>query len=48
MPVNIGFWEQMTYGVFGMYKSDWSNFGGFDLKKYTTRWGGEDWDIVDK
>ncbi|KAL5467149.1 hypothetical protein EMCRGX_G031341 [Ephydatia muelleri] len=47
--INInGFWELMTYGVFGMYKSDWSKFGGFDLKKYTTKWGGEDWDIVDK
>lgn len=38
----------MTYGIFGMYKSDWNKFGGFDLQKYTTKWGGEDWDIVDK
>ncbi len=31
-----------------MYKSDWMTFGGFDVKKYTNKWGGEDWDILDK
>jgi len=43
-----GFWETLTYGLFGMYKSDWTTFGGFNTQRYTVRWGGEDWDLVDK
>ena len=43
-----GFWETLTYGLLGMYKSDWVMTGGFDTQKYTTKWGGEDWDAVDK
>ena len=31
-----------------MYKSDWSNVGGFNVRLYTTKWGGEDWDLIDK
>ena len=44
----VGFWETLTYGLLGMYKSDWIATGGFDTQKYTTQWGGEDWDAVDK
>ncbi len=43
-----GFWESLTYGLFAMYKSDWTTSGGFNTVKYTTKWGGEDWDILDK
>jgi hypothetical protein len=43
-----GFWETLTYGLLGMYKSDWTTTGGFDVQKYTTKWGGEDWDAVDR
>ena len=43
-----GFWETLTYGLFALYKSDWTKFGGFDTVKYKTKWGGEDWDILDK
>ena len=43
-----GFWEMLTYGLFAMYKTDWISFGGFDTKKYSTKWGGEDWDILDR
>ena len=43
-----GFWEILTYGLLGMYKSDWTVVGGFDTEKYTTQWGGEDWDVVDR
>ena len=31
-----------------MYKSDWVTTRGFDTQKYTTKWGGEDWDAVDR
>ena len=31
-----------------MYKSDWVRTEGFDTQKYTTKWGGEDWDAVDR
>jgi hypothetical protein len=43
-----GFWETLTYGLLGMYKSDWVRTRGFDTQKYTTKWGGEDWDAVDR
>lgn len=47
--INInGFWEVYTYGLISMFKSDWIETGGFDLEQYTTNWGGEDWDMVDR
>ena len=30
-----------------MYKSDWIVVGGFNVEKYT-KWGGEDWDVLDR
>jgi len=42
------YWEMMGYGLFGGYKSDWDSFGGLDEEKFTTRWGGEDWDLMDR
>eukprot|EP00731_Ephydatia_muelleri_P026579 Em0018g679a len=47
--INInGFWEYNTYGIFALYKSDWTVVGGFDVVKYTTKWGGEDWELLDR
>ena len=48
MLMTAGFWETLTYGLLGLYKSDWTASGGFDTLRYTTKWGGEDWDAVDK
>lgn len=43
-----GYWSDTAYGQMGLFKSDWKRIGGFDLKRYTTNWGGEDEDIVSK
>ena len=43
-----GWWEWQTYGLFGLYRRDWDSFGGFSTEKYKYKWGGEDWDLLDK
>lgn len=43
-----GLWRYYTCGIFGMYKSDWIRVGGFDTVHYTTKWGQEDWDLIDR
>ena len=43
-----GFWELLGYGLFGVCKSDWDRFKGMDTESYKTKWGGEDWDLVDR
>lgn len=43
-----GAWRVYTCGVFSMYKSDWIKIGGFDTVRYTTKWGREDWDLLDR
>ncbi|XP_068759549.1 beta-1,4-N-acetylgalactosaminyltransferase 3-like [Montipora capricornis] len=43
-----GFWEQHGYGILSVFKADWNTFGGINVEEYTTKWGGEDWDLVDR
>lgn len=43
-----GAWRIYTYGIFSMYKSDWTKAGGFDIVRFTTKWGDEDWNVLDR
>ncbi|XP_066932285.1 uncharacterized protein [Clytia hemisphaerica] len=41
-------WQEIGYGMIALFKSDWLKIGGMNETRFSQKWGGEDWEFVDR